>query len=304
MVKWSCASVLCYNNYKTKDVNGEAIKYYRLPADENIRLLYGKMFKTSGINWSRGHICGAHWVTGERKSSNDIPEIAVPEDQLQKITEKYHRARNLLKRYKNPPSAIKTRYNAAKRKFEAASKISTNISTPSTDNTNLDCEKKPRKKYRKLSPSQYESKILTLKSEVDKANNTIEKLKEELQSAKRELKKSKSIIVMYKNKASLLQGKLNKANNNMQQFKFDIITKSPSNFHYLCGLSIGQFNIILNCAREYTHLIPYPDSAVGHSERRSVDLATELLSVLTVCRHGLHQGIMAFMLGKSTSTMQ
>ena len=68
------------------------------------------------------------------------------------------------------------------------------------------------------------------------------------------------------------------------------LIKKPKQFQYLCGLSIDQFNIILNCVTPYIHLIPYPDCAGVH-DRRSTDVATELLiSVLMICRHGLHQG--------------
>ena len=48
------------------------------------------------------------------------------------------------------------------------------------------------------------------------------------------------------------------------------------------------------------HTIKYPDSK-GTGER-CIDKATELLSVLTICRHSLRLGIMAYILniGKST----
>ena len=72
----------------------------------------------------------------------------------------------------------------------------------------------------------------------------------------------------------------------------------------MCGLSIKQFQIILECVAPYSHLIPYPDSEVNSQRRRTTDKATELLSVLTICRHGLHQGVMAFIIDKSKSTMQ
>ena len=48
------------------------------------------------------------------------------------------------------------------------------------------------------------------------------------------------------------------------------------------------------------HTIKYPDCK-GTGER-CIDKATELSSVLTICRHSLHLGIMAYILniGKST----
>ena len=64
-----------------------------------------------------------------------------------------------------------------------------------------------------------------------------------------------------------------------------------------------QFDIILQCALPYVHLIAYPD-CVGNVNRRTTDSATELLIVLTICRHGLRQGVMGYMAGKSKATIQ
>ena len=73
-------------------------------------------------------------------------------------------------------------------------------------------------------------------------------------------------------------------------------------FQYLYGLTLEQFNIILKCALPYVHLIPYPNCA-GNINLRKTGSATELWSVLTTCHHGLHQGVMGYILGKSKSTV-
>ena len=75
-------------------------------------------------------------------------------------------------------------------------------------------------------------------------------------------------------------------------------------FQYLCDLSIKQFQVILGRVTLYTHLIPYPDSEVNTLSCRTTDKATELLPVFTLCRHGLHQRVMAFIINNSKSTMQ
>ena len=46
--------------------------------------------------------------------------------------------------------------------------------------------------------------------------------------------------------------------------------------------------------RPYCHVIIYPDCKCNGE--RTLDKATELLAVLTICRHSLHQGVMAYML--------
>ena len=74
----------------------------------------------------------------------------------------------------------------------------------------------------------------------------------------------------------------------------------PAIFEYLVGLSVGKFDILYHIVSPYMHTIKYPDCK-GTGER-CIDKATELLSVLTICRHSLHLGIMAYILniGKST----
>ena len=307
MVKWFCASALCFNNYKSKDVNGEPLKFYRLPREELIQAEYRKIFQTDGINWSKGHICAAHWTNNVRESTTCLPDIAIPSDQYAKINEKYTKAKHLLENYKNPNDKLKQQYKKAKRRYELANKLISapkrEVRTPVGRSTPL-----PSSKKRALSKRQYEKKlnnsldeVSKLQKELDNAHDTIKKLQDELKVTKEELNKTKLNNVSHKKRICNLQNKITIENN--KQFKHANLIKKPKQFQYLCGLSIDQFNIILNCAAPYVHLIPYPDCAGSH-ERRSTDIATELLSVLMICRHGLHQGIMAFILEKSTATMQ
>ena len=52
------------------------------------------------MNWSKGHICPAHWSHGVRKIINDLPDIPIPADQQQKIQEKYDTAKMCWKNIK------------------------------------------------------------------------------------------------------------------------------------------------------------------------------------------------------------
>ena len=124
MVKWFCSSALCFNNFTSKDCKGRPLKYYRLPREESIRSEYKKIFRADGINWNKGHICSAHWSLGERKSINDLPDIPIPADQLQKIQEKYEVAKNVLEKYKTPPQKLHLRHKNVKRKLEIATQMS------------------------------------------------------------------------------------------------------------------------------------------------------------------------------------
>ena len=69
-------------------------------------------------------ICSAHWSHGERESINDLPDIPIPADQLQKIQKKYETAKNVLEKYKTPPQKLHIRYKNAKRKLEIAAQMS------------------------------------------------------------------------------------------------------------------------------------------------------------------------------------
>ena len=86
------------------------------------------------------------------------------------------------------------------------------------------------------------------------------------------------------------------------QFSYSNLIKKPNTFKYLCGLSIEQFNIPWNCVQPYGDVIIYPDCK--GTGMRSLDKPTELFAVIIICRHSLHQGVMAFMLKVGESIMQ
>ena len=91
----------------------ESLKYYRLPREESRQSKYRKIFRTDGLNWKKGHTCSAHWSHGERKSINDLPDILIPADQLQKICKRFETAKNILEKCKFPPQKLHIRYKNA-----------------------------------------------------------------------------------------------------------------------------------------------------------------------------------------------
>ena len=62
----------------------------------------------------------------------------------------------------------------------------------------------------------------------------------------------------------------------------------------LCCLQVEKFNILLKCLLPYTHPIIYR-KCIG-SGIQNTGKPNKLLSVMTVCRHGFHNGVMAYML--------
>ena len=73
-------------------------------------------------------------VLGKEKS-HDLPAILIPEDQFEKIKQKYITAKNVKNKYKNPTQKIQSKYKKAKRKFEIAQQVISNPPKPRTRST-------------------------------------------------------------------------------------------------------------------------------------------------------------------------
>ena len=146
-----------------------------------------------------------------------------------------------------------------------------------------------------------ERKIIQLQKDLGEAQKIIKSLESKLQLTKQEVKKLKQANFHSTNKLNRAKNELSDKKN--KDFTYTNLIKQPSTFQYLCGLTLEQFDIILKCALPYVYLIPSSD-CTGNINLRKTDYATELLSVLTTCRHGLHQGVMGYILGKSKSTVQ
>ena len=182
MVNWSCASALCFNNYQSKDANGQLLKYYHLPRSESIQKVYMKLFKTSGMNWGKGHICGAHW-SKPRENATHLPDIIVPDDQYDKICEKHTLAKKTFESYKNPNDKLKLRYKTAKRRFKVATEIKNTVPEKQQNPIERDASVPIVLKRRELSKNQYKirlnsalSEMNDLKKELQEANDKIKQL--------------------------------------------------------------------------------------------------------------------------------
>ena len=47
MVKWFCCSAFCTNNFRTRNPQGESIKFYRLPRDPEVQASYTRILQTT-----------------------------------------------------------------------------------------------------------------------------------------------------------------------------------------------------------------------------------------------------------------
>ncbi|XP_047137492.1 uncharacterized protein LOC124813995 [Hydra vulgaris] len=82
-------------------------------------------------------------------------------------------------------------------------------------------------------------------------------------------------------------------------FIYSKLKDKPKQLKYLCGLSIQQIELLYNCVDPHCHLIEYCKG----TGIRFLDNKTELFSVLTLCRHALHLGVIGFMVGVAETTM-
>lgn len=82
-------------------------------------------------------------------------------------------------------------------------------------------------------------------------------------------------------------------------FSHKKLKEKPSKFQYFTA---EKFDVLFNCLLSYSHIINYPECK--GSGIKALDYPTELLSVMTVCHHGLHNGVIVYMLNVGESTTQ
>ena len=61
-----------------------------------------------------------------------MPDTSIPEDQFEKIKQKYITVKNVKNKYKNPTQKIQSQYKKAKRRFEIAQQVISNSPRPIT----------------------------------------------------------------------------------------------------------------------------------------------------------------------------
>lgn len=295
MVKWYCSSSLCYNNYKTTD-DGSKIKFYRLPTDKSMQMKYKSFFKTSGFNWQYGHICAKHWSSGERSDPSVMPDVVITEACFGKIKLKFIRAKKAFQAAKDPTPTQRKTYHTARKKYRTACSIMRNVN-------------KPEKKRREI--KRYQSKLSTLTSSstiTSAATDTTATTPMENEDNKGnddDLESQlKHKIAEYEHTIKIQSEKISSLNLQVvQQTKFDFkqLKLYKDNFRYLTGISLEQFNILMDCIRPYIHCMEYV-GCKGPSEK-SFSFETQYVIVLMICRHGLDIRFAAFIVGKSESTI-
>ena len=84
----------------------------------------------------------------------------------------------------------------------------------------------------------------------------------------------------------------------MRRFK-----QLPQKMFFMTGLTVIEFDCLFECVEPFLCAIVYPDCKESETHLRKLDKQTELLCFLSVCRHALHLGVVAWMTGTSASTI-
>ena len=150
-------------------------------------------------------------------------------------------------------------------------------------------EASPNKKFVNLIGNETKEQ---LKQKIAEANLHITNLEKDLSNEK---KNSLDFEIKYLKVLGQLK------NSESGTFTFENL-KEQKKLEYLSGLSTERFNLVYKCLEPYLHLIPYPNSQQVSS--KTFDMETQLLIVLTICRHAIDLKFMAFILRCSESTVQ
>ena len=89
-----------------------------------------------------------------------------------------------------------------------------------------------------------------------------------------------------------------------QTFSYEALMRYPDRIYYMTGLTLSELDFLYECLEPFLHTIVYPDCHNDDSSHlRKLNTKTELIRFLTICRHALDLGVIAWMTGSSLSAM-
>ena len=307
MVHWSCSSVLCYNNHKSVDSNGNKVNKYRLPTNKDVQLQYMKFFKTTKtFNWVAGYICAEHWSSGVRITPSDLPDLLLPPGHFDLLEKKYKRARATFKAAAKPTKQQRNTYTKAKAKYNAALSSFQSVSTISRNPINRETSFISASSTLSISNDDlfdvaHQLESTGVDSDVDSDKNDsveIAELKRQLLEKDSKIRKLEETIHLKNRKIDMLKLEVL----DKKTFSFEKISATPDKFQYLTGLSVGQFKVLMDCVRPFIEICLLYDGNRKATEH-TFDYATQYLIVLMICRHGLDFKFAAHMTNVSDVTI-
>ena len=197
MVKWFWCSAFCTSDFRTRNPQGEWIKFYRLPRGPEVLAAYTRILQTTGINWHSGHICAEHCSRRYRENATaDFPDVPVPASQLVTLDKSLNGAKAQLERKATKPA--KRKVSSLERKLFLAKRCSV-ISGSKKRKAPAERDQPTAKRSRKLSKRQLSTRLGTseedkqlLTEQLTNAQDMVRRLRTENLSLKIKLQKRHS----------------------------------------------------------------------------------------------------------------
>ena len=150
----------------------------------------------------------------------------------------------------------------------------------------------PKKSSRKreLSKTQMKKQLSLSEANVEESRTQLEECYATINKLQSDIEKKDDLIKETQRKNIRFKSELYDYEH--RTFAYENLVKNGSDFEYLCGLDKEKINL-MDCVKPYLHLIPYTESKVTE---KLMSFNTQLLVTLTICRHGLDYGFMAYIL--------
>lgn len=256
----------CTNSHYTKKCT---IKNYRVPKKHLKH--YQAFFKTDNVNWEYARICSEHW-SKPRVDRDHLPDIRLPAEKVSARKTRETRYQRAEKRNKVIKVCRKQKESHRKEEEKIANEKANEICALQKQVLDLQRDNKKLK---------HENVNLT--ATVDQLNARIEEMNTERQVVERKLSELKQECE--------------------KSAKFMWSNLPPKTFRYLTGLDTEEFKTLFALFLPYLHLIKYEGCSRPFAFGRKLSKENELFSMLIILRHGVEEGIVAWITGVSPSTM-
>ena len=229
------------------------------------------------MNWKNEHVLS---IDAEILTTFDSCQFQ--KLNLEKIKAKYLNAKEIVDTAMSLSDKQRQSLKKAKMEYELAERLSivksnTRIS-PVRSSTPFIKKAKISKKQRNKRLDTSRNDLISLQEKSDSATNTIHEQEEKLKQMKEKLDNLQEEKLNVEMESLHLQDVIR--NLKQKEFKVGNVMKKPKTFHYLCGLSIKQFTVLLECVQPYTHFIHYPN-CLDNVYTYLIDIGTELFMICT-----------------------
>lgn len=143
----------------------------------------------------------------------------------------------------------------------------------------------------------FKCQVETLTKELEEKRRCIYSLQQELTKLQTELSDNS---LYYQQQLAAMKMAME-----MKEFNYESLKQFPHNIFFMTGVTKTEFDCLFECVEPFLNTTIYPDfkDSENSSHLRTLDKKTELLRFLTICRHALHFGLIAWMTDTSSSTM-